>query len=295
MDELRAASTSVGATGAVMALYVAVWLLTGSLAALAELAHTLVDAVAVATTFLAVRASLKPPDAEHPYGHQKADTLGGFIGSIVVLIAASLIAYEAVERVISWTAFNPDPFAAGAVAAAVLIDVNRVRMLRKFRRSRALSADALHFTTDIFASLGVLMNFVAGLYLIESSPALFKAAGPLMDVVAAAAITAVFTTLSFKLLRASAIELLDYAPPEVVEDVRRLAGEVPGVAAVKDVKVRKAGRVYHGELTIRVPGGISIEEAHEIADAVEERVKAELGGVVVVHVEPAPGEKSEGN
>ncbi|MGC9118555.1 MAG: cation diffusion facilitator family transporter [Thermoproteus sp.] len=288
MDELGAAKTSVIATAAVMALYLSTWFFTGSVAAFSEFAHTLVDAIGVAATYFAIRTSRKPPDLEHPYGHYKADALGGLIGSIVVLIAAALVAFEGVEKLIKWEAYSPDLFAVFAVAGAIAIDVNRVRILKRFGHSKALSADALHFTTDIFASGGVLAVFLLGLVLERAAPAYFDLAAPAVDVAAAAAITAIFTSLSLKLLRSAAVELLDYSPPQLRDEVKALAQSVEGVVSVKDVKLRKAGSVYHGEATIEVRRGLSVEEAHEIADAVEDRLRRRLGGYVVVHVEPAP-------
>ncbi|MEZ0248169.1 MAG: cation diffusion facilitator family transporter [Thermoproteus sp.] len=287
MDELGAAKTSIAATALVISLYLFAWLATGSVAALSELAHTLVDAVGVTTTYFAVRVSRKPPDVEHPYGHHKADTLGGLFGSIVVLIAAALVAYEGVEKLLGWEAYSPDFFAALAVAGAIAVDVNRVRVLRRFKASKALSADSLHFTTDIYASASVLALFVVGLALERIAPSLFSLIAPAIDVIAAAAITTVFTLLSLRLLRSAALELLDYSPPQLREEVKSLAESVEGVVSVRDVRLRKAGSIYHGEATIEVDRGLTVEEAHEIADEVERRLRERLGGHVVVHVEPA--------
>lgn len=288
MDELYAAKTSIVATVSVMSLYLLTWILTGSVAAFSELAHTLVDAVGVTTTYFAVKASRKPPDPEHPYGHYKADTLGGLFGSIVVLIAAALVAYEGVEKLIRWEAYAPDAFAILAVVAAMAIDVSRVNVLKRFSSSKALSADALHFTTDVFASGSVLALFVFGVVLNWYAPSLFALLAPAVDVGIATVIAAVFAALSLKLLRSAALELLDYAPPRLREEAKALAGSVNGVVAVRDVKIRKAGPIYHGEATIEVKRGISVEEAHEIADEVERLLKSRLGGYVVVHVEPVP-------
>ncbi len=291
MDELGAAKTSIVATAAVMSLYLFTWLLTGSVAAFSELAHTLVDAVGVTTTYFAIKTSKKPPDLEHPYGHYKADTLGGLLGSIVVLIAAGLVAYEGVEKLLRWEAYTPDVFAIAAVVAAIIIDTSRVRILRRFSDSKALSADSLHFTTDIFASSSVLALFALGVVLTRVAPSLFALLAPAVDVAVAVAIAAVFASLSFKLLRSAALELLDYSPPRLREEAKAIAGSVDGVVAVKDVRIRKAGPVYHGEATIEVRRGLSVEEAHEIADEVERKLKAKLGGYVVVHVEPVASPK----
>lgn len=287
MDELGAARASIAATGIVILIYSAVWITTGSVAALSELAHVLVDVVGVATSYLAVRASLKPPDLEHPYGHQKADALGGLLGSIVVLVAAGLVAYEAVERLLAWETYTPDLGATAAVAGAIVVDVSRVRVLRRFKHSRALSADALHFATDAVASSAVLALFVAGLALEQWSAGLFREIGPLIDVAVAAGITAVFVRLSLRSARGAALELLDYSPPQLRDEAARLAKGVEGVVGVGDVKLRKAGPVYHGEVVIKVKRDITIEEAHKIADRVERRLERKFGGRFTVHVEPA--------
>lgn len=88
------------------------------------------------------------------------------------------------------------------------------------------------------------------------------------------------------LLRASVVELLDYAPPDIVERTKAKAGSVAGVQSVRAVKVRKSGSVYHADVTITVDENLTVKEAHEIADKVEKTLREVLGGEVTVHVEP---------
>jgi cation diffusion facilitator family transporter len=288
MDKLRAAFTSLLAGLAVTTLKLWAWTQSLSVAVLADAVHSAVDLLAVTITYLAVRASLKPPDQEHPYGHHKAEALGGVGGSLAVLASAVFVAYEAAMKVAHWEPYTPTLVGIVVMAVAIFIDFNRVLVLRRFRGiSKALEADALHFATDLASSSAILAALVAGALGLIYAPETFKRWGPALDVTLAAAITVYFVKLSLKLLKSSVIELLDYAPPHVVEETKKKAQSVSGVQAVKSVKVRKSGGIYHAELTITVDENLTVREAHEIADRVEKIIKEELGGDVSVHVEPS--------
>lgn len=287
MDKLRAALTSLLAGLAVTTLKLLAWTQSSSVAVLADAVHSAVDLLAVTITYFAVKASLKPPDEEHPYGHHKAEALGGVGGSLAVLASAAFIAYEAAMKMIHWEPYTPTLIGIAIMAAAIFIDLNRVVVLRRFKGvSRALEADAIHFASDLASSSAILVMLVAGAAASMYAPEAFVRWGPALDVALAAAITVYFVRLSLNLLKSSVSELLDYAPPDVVEKTRRRAQEIPGVRTVKAVKVRKSGSIYHAEVTITVDENLTIREAHEIADKVEKSIKEELGGDVSVHVEP---------
>ena len=287
MDKLRAALTSLLAGLAVATLKLLAWTQSFSVAVLADAVHSAVDLLAVTITYFAVKASLKPPDEEHPYGHHKAEALGGVGGSLAVLASAVFIAYEVAMKVAHWEPYAPTLIGIAIMAVAILIDFNRVVVLRRFKGvSRALEADALHFATDLASSSAILAMLVVGAVGSMYSPEAFMRWGPALDVALAAAITVYFMRLSLNLLRSSVLELLDYAPPDIVEKTRRRAQAVAGVRSVKAVKVRKSGGIYHAEVTITVDENLTVGEAHEIADKVEKSVKEELGGDVSVHVEP---------
>ncbi|MEM1598595.1 MAG: cation diffusion facilitator family transporter [Pyrobaculum sp.] len=295
MDKLRAALTSLLAGVLVTSLKLLAWLYSWSVAVLADALHSAVDLVAVAITYLAVRASLKPPDREHPYGHHKAETLGGIGGSLAVMASAALVAYEAVGKLLRSEAYEPNLVSILVVAVAIAVDFNRVLVLRRFKGvSRALEADALHFSTDLASSAAILLLLGAGAAVAAHDPSVFHQWGPYVDAAAAAAITAYFLKLSLALLKTSVVELLDYAPPEVVEKARNTARSITGVEAVRGVKVRKSGSIYHAEVTIAVDENLTVKEAHEIADKVETALRRELGGDVTVHVEPCKKDRPTG-
>jgi len=287
MDKLRAALTSLLAGIAVTALKLLAWTQSFSVAVLADAVHSAVDLLAVTITYLAVKTSLKPPDLEHPYGHHKAEALGGLGGSLAVLASAAFIAYETVMKIIHWEPYTPTFTSAAVLATAILIDFNRVVILRRFKGvSKALEADALHFATDLASSSAILTVLILGAIMSARAPEAFAKWGPAIDTALAAAITIYFIKLSLTLLKSSVLELLDYAPPDVVEKTKRKAQAVAGVHSVKSVRVRKSGGIYHAELTITVDENLTVREAHEIADEVEKSLRRELGGDVTVHVEP---------
>ncbi len=287
MDKLRAALTSLLAGLAVTTLKLLAWTQSFSVAVLADAVHSAVDLLAVTITYFAVKASLKPPDEEHPYGHHKAEALGGVGGSLAVLMSAAFIAYEAAMKLVRWEPYTPTLIGIAIIALAIVIDFNRVLVLRRFKGiSRALEADAIHFATELASSSAILAMLVVGTLGSIYAPEIFMRWGPALDVALAAAITVYFVRLSLNLLKSSVLELLDYAPPDVVEKTRRRVQAVAGVRSVKAVKVRKSGGIYHAEVTITVDENLTIKEAHEIADKVEKSVKEELGGDVSVHVEP---------
>lgn len=287
MDKLKAALTSLLAGIVVTTLKIAAWAQSISVAVLADAVHSAVDLLAVTVTYLAVRASLKPPDLEHPYGHHKAETLGGVGGSLAVMASAAFVAYEAVNKIVRWEPYIPTALSIAIVATAMFIDFNRVMVLRKFQGvSRALEADAIHFATDLASSAAIVALLIFGAAASAYAPHVLAQWGPPLDILAAAFITVYFIKLSWALLRSSVIELLDYAPPEVVARIRAMAGGVTGVRSVKSLKVRKSGSIYHADITITVDEHLTVKEAHEIADQVEKTLRKELGGEVTVHLEP---------
>jgi len=291
MDKIRAALTSFLASVAVSISKSIAWLLTFSLAVLTDVIHSAADAISVFLTYLAVKYSMKPPDLEHPYGHNKAETLGGLGGSIAVLLSIAIVVYEGFHKLANWEPYTPNLVAIGILAGAIAIDANRVAMLKKFAgASRALEADALHFSADLAFSSSILAMLIFGYVASLYDPRLFSVLGPLVDVGFAMAISIFFARLGLKLVKMNIAELLDYSPPDVVSHVRERARSVEGVEKVKNVKVRKAGNIYHAEITVEVPSNYTIEEAHRVADEIERSIKEVLKGEVVVHVEPARGD-----
>jgi len=289
-EKVRVASTSLLASILITTINAVSWILSGSLAILAEVMHALLDVLVTAITLVAVSVGSRPPDKEHPYGHGKAESIGAFLGSLLIVVTGLLVGYESAEKLISGLPFKPDPVVMVILIVAVLIDFNRYRILSKAAvrlRSRALEADSLHFKSDLAIASSVILMITFGLLMDNVNPVLFNKVAPIMDSAVAIAIVGYFMLISFNLMRIAIDELMDRLQEDLAENVARAVSAVPGVMSVRNIRARMVGSSPHVELTIGIPDHLSITEAHRIADDVEDAVRTSVGAsMVMVHVEP---------
>lgn len=288
-EKREAALSSVMAAVLLTVLKLAVGLLTGSLGILAEAAHSGLDLVAALVTFFAVRISDQPPDERHPYGHGKVENLSALVETILLLVTCVWIVYEAIQRLVFKSVeVDASLWAFGVMAISIVVDVSRSRILYRAARkhkSQALEADALHFSTDIWSSAVV----IGGLALVWLSQRLGPEWSWLSkgDAVAAVAVAFIVVYVSLRLGRRTVAALLDAAPPGLAEQIAVEAGRVSGVQGVGPVRVREAGPSTFVDLTINVDRSASLEEAHQVATSVDDRISSLVHrGDVVVHVDP---------
>lgn len=294
-EKRQAALSSVVAAVLLTGMKLVVGVLTGSLGILAEAVHSALDLVAALVTFFAVRISDRPPDQRHLYGYGKVENLSALAETLLLLITCVWIIYEAIERLFFKSVEVEASFWAFFVmAVSIVVDVTRSRILYAAARkhnSQALEADALHFSTDIWSSSVV----IAGLGLVWLGDRLPPEWAWLAkaDAVAALGVAMIVIWVSLQLGKRTILVLLDAAPPGLAEQVRQEAARVPGVQDVGEVRLRQAGAMVFVDLVVNVGRSASLEEAHQVATAVDERVSGLIQrGDVVVHVDPVrrPGE-----
>jgi len=174
------------------------------------------------------------------------------------------------------------------MATSIVVDITRSRILYAAARkhnSQALEADALHFSTDIWSSSVVIVGLALvwiGERLGPEWAWLAKA-----DAVAALGVALIVVYVSMQLGKRTVSALLDAAPPGLAEEISVEASRTPGVLSVGQVRVRPSGASLFVDLTVNVGRSASLEEAHEIATIVDDRVsKLIKRGDVVVHVDP---------
>jgi cation diffusion facilitator family transporter len=286
VEKNRVALTSVGAAVLLTGMKVTVGLSTGSLGILSEAAHSGIDLLAAVMTWWAVRASAKPPDDDHLYGHGKIENFSALFETGLLLATCVWIAYEAVRRLLLGIGHvEATPWAFGVMAISIVIDVSRSRALARVaraHRSQALEADALHFSTDVWSSTVVLLGLV-GVWLADYTGIGWLARA---DAVAALGVAAVAALVSLRLGRKSVEDLLDTAPVGLLERIAR-AALVPEVASVSQVRVRRSGPRTFADVILQVPRGVPVERAHEIAHAAEDAIRGAVQDVdVMVHTEP---------
>jgi cation diffusion facilitator family transporter len=279
----RIALTSVLAAAALVAIKLAVGLLSGSLGVLAEAIHSATDLAAALLTFFAVRVAVRPADSDHPYGHGKAEHLSA-LGESVILIGASLgIATESVVRLaghggtvdVRWHTF-------AVLGAVIAIDSTRSIVSHRGahrHESAALGANALHFTLDLIGSVAVLIGLV-----------LVQTGYPQADSIAALLVAGLALFSAGRLMRRSVHVLMDTAPAGPVESKTRAAiAALPENISLRRLRMREVGGRHFADIVVGLSGEANLAEGHAVASAIEAAVERELpGSDVVVHVEPDP-------
>jgi cation diffusion facilitator family transporter len=255
-------------------------IITGSLGILSEALHSGLDLIAAFITFLSVRVSDAPADDDHHYGHGKTENLSALIETILLFITCIWIIYEAIHRI--WTGnihIEVNRWSYIVIISSVIIDFWRSRALMKAARkhnSQALEADALHFSTDIWSSLVVLLG------LIVSNFGWYYA-----DVIAAMIVAVIVIHVCYRLGRRSIDVLLDKAPLDKVKQINEILRKIDGIQSFHDVKVRISGADVFVDLSINIDPQYTIEKGHQIADDIERIIKEEIPrSVIFVHIEP---------
>lgn len=274
----------------VLAIKIAAYLMTGSIALYSDALESTVNIATAFAALIAVRLAAKPADKNHPYGHQKAEYFSAVIEGVMITVAALLILREAWIGVLDPKPLNAPlaGLAVNAIASVInaiwcYILISRGRLLR----SPALQADGWHLLSDVVSSvgvtLGVLLAILTGWYILD----------PLL-----AALVAVNILISgWKILKSSMGGLMDEAvDDEILREIRRvIALEASGALQAHDIKTRQAGNLTFIDFHLVVPGTLTVNEAHDICDRIEDALEAEVKDVEVsIHVEPEEKAKREG-
>jgi len=279
---LKIAASSLAVSLAVLAIKYGAYLLTGSVALYSDALESIINVVTAVAAIVAIRSAARPADAEHPYGHHKAEYLSAVVVGAMILVAAVAILREAYGAVLA-----PKPIDApwiGLAVNTVATVINFVWssvLIRQGRRHRsaALVADGKHLLVDVVTSLGVLVGVV-----------LVVLTGiDVLDAAIAALVALHVLRSGWGVIRDSTSGLLDEsAPAEELTRIREVISLNTGDAIeTHDLRTRHAGRTTFIEFHLVVPGSMSVERSHEICDRLEAAVQTALeGAVVMIHVEP---------
>lgn len=275
---------------AVLAMKAAAWWLTGSAALYSDALESVVNVVASLIAFGALRLAAKPADANHPYGHEKAEFFSAVIeGGLIIVAAVSILQH-------AWVTWNDpvtlsEPWVALALTASSTgINGGWAALLSRVgqrERSAALTADAKHLWSDVVTSVGIL----AGLGVVLLTGLRW------LDPVLAVGTAAHVLWSGLGVVRSSVGGLMDEAPDSgTMTRIRRLVNmHAEGALEAHDLRTRHAGRLTYLEFHLVVPGAMRVDEAHEICDRVEAALKQEVAGLVVtIHVEPEGKAKHQG-
>lgn len=262
----------------ILAAKTAVGLATGSMAILADAAHSLTDAANNVIAWIVIRASGRPADREHPYGHQKFEMLAVFVLATLLAVVAVEIVIRAVTRetvAVATSAWGLT-LMLGVLAANIALTIWQ-RHWAKRLNSRILAADASHTLSDVLTTLVVITGW------------LLSANGyGWLDTLTAIGVAALILYLSFGLFREAVPVLVDAMAIEPERLIKAIQG-IDGVIDVPRVRSRWIGSERAVDVVITVAPELTTVEAHEIADRIEQRLKLHFEVAdTSVHVEPQP-------
>jgi cation diffusion facilitator family transporter len=278
-----AAAVSIVSNSLLIALKLAAAAITGSIAILSEAIHSSIDLIASVVAFISVRRADVPADVEHPYGHEKAESVAASVEGMLILVGAGIIVYESVRRLAGGAEVEDLGFGIAVIGFSALANAGVATFLRRQARrheSPALAGDAAHLGTDALTSVGVL----AGLALVELTGAVA------IDSAVAIVVAAVIVVAGVRILRRSAAALMDESPPP--EEMDRIEAAIERarpeeMVGYHKLRARIAPRRRHIDLHVQFRSGTSLERAHTLAHQLRDAIEAELGDAeVLIHVEP---------
>jgi ferrous-iron efflux pump FieF len=278
----RATYASVAVSAFLIVIKFIAWLATGSVAMLSSLVDSLLDLVASTVNLFAVRQALEPPDREHRFGHGKAEPLATLGQAAFLAGGAVLLVFEAVNGMVNPAPVDRANFGIAVIIVSLAVDgllVLYQRYVIARTGSMAIGADELHFRSDIVVNAGVLAALLLDRF----------ASLPILDPIFGSAIGLWIIYGSVRLLRLSLGQLMDHELPD--DDrvrIREIAEAASRPGAVHDLKTRAAGPTAFIQLHLELDGGMTLSAAHDIADAVEQRLReAYPHAEIIVHQEPA--------
>jgi len=278
-----AAALSIASNSVLIAIKLAAGAITGSIAIVTEAIHSLIDLVASVVAFVSVRKADLPADAEHPYGHQKVESLAAAIEGMLILVGAGIIFYEATHRLVVGASVDLLGVGIAVMGFSVLANLVVSAVLSRQARaheSAALEGDAAHLRADALTSAGVLV----GLLVVELTGIVA------FDSITALVVAAAIVVAGVRILRRSSGVLVDEALPAAEMDrieAAIAAARTPEVAGYHKLRARRAGARRHIDLHVQYRSGTSLERAHELAHAMRASIEAAVPGAeVLIHTEP---------
>jgi cation diffusion facilitator family transporter len=258
---------------------IAVGFVTGSISMIADGFHSTMDGASNVLGLVGLAIAGRPPDENHPYGHQKFETFATLGIGFLLLLAGWNVLTSAITRLVEGGA--PEVTVTSFVVMIVTITINWLVTRYESRqgellRSPILLADAAHTQSDIFVSVSVLAGLVA-----------VKLGWLWVDAVVALIIVAVIGRTGWQIIRSASQVLADSAVIDPAE-VEKIALSVEGVKSSHKIRSRGTGQTTYLDLHIQVDGEMELKEAHRLGHIVQARLEEALGVTdVVVHVEPA--------
>lgn len=263
-------------------------ILAGSAAMIADAFHSLSDFLTDIVVLVFVRVSSKPSDENHDYGHGKYETLATAIIGIALMVVGMMILYNGITK--TWAAVNgehlrsPGMLAFIAAVASILMKEWAFRFTNRVGKevqSQAVVANAWHHRSDAFSSVGTAFGIGGAIILGER--------WGVLDPLAAIIVSFFILKVAYNMIAQATKELLEASLPKDTEtEIVRLAAEENRVSEIHNLRTRRIGNNIAIEMHLRLPGNLSLYEAHEHARNIEKRLRERFGEQMYIglHLEP---------
>jgi len=277
-SKTAAASISIISNTSLVIMKFIAGILSGSVSVISEAIHSMMDLLAAVIAFFAVRISDNPADEEHPYGHGKFENVSGVIEALLIFIAAIWIIYEAIHKLLIKAPIENASLGIIVMTISAITNFFVSRHLYRVAKrtdSIALEADALHLKTDIYTSAGVavglILIWITGIRIIDPIVAILVALLILRE--------------SYELLNRAYKPLLDTSiSDKELKVIEKCIHE--SNYTYHDLKSRQSGRQRFIEFHLVMPGEVSLRDAHQKCDEIEDLIKSKISHInILIHVE----------
>ncbi len=278
----RATYASIATACVLIAVKLAAAVMTGSVSLLSTLLDSLLDAAASLLNLFAVMQALVPADREHRFGHGKAEALAGLGQAAFIAGSALFLFFEVIDRLTDPQPIERSGLAIGVLVFSIVVTLVLVRYQQWVVRrtnSLAIRSDSAHYFGDLMINGAVIVAVLL------TSQLGWLYADPLI----AAGVGAYILYMAWGIAKNALDMLMDRELPDADrERIKAIARQDPRVLSIHDLKTRAAGRQYFIQIHLEMDGSMSLDQAHEVSDAVEARLlEAFPEAEVMIHQDPA--------
>lgn len=288
MDEIRqkggkkAVLIAITANCIMTVLNIAVGMLSGSYALVSEGAHTFSDVTTSLIAYLGFYTGQKPADAEHPFGHGRAEAISGLIIVIFLVVIAWEIMRGAVTNILNPSLIRvPDVYAAIMAVVGIFVNLfvsNRIIQIGREINSPAIVADGKHQRTDIFSSIAILVGVIV------SNMGL-----PILDPIVGFVIGILILKTAGEILIENVNNIMGKLPSnEIIDDIKSIAESTPNVQNAHNIKVDYLGAYATVILHVELDGNMILKDSHKIAHEVENKIVDEMPEIKYALVHTCP-------
>lgn len=278
----KVAILSIVSNTILIVLKIIAGILSGSVSIISEAIHSGMDLLASLVAFFSVRASSKPADEDHPYGHGKIENISGIIEGILILIASAMIIFESIRKIINPVSIENELI--GSIVMFISGFVNflvsqKLYKVAKEEDSMALEADALHLKTDVYTSIGVgvaiLLIKITKIHVFDS--------------IIAIAVAILIIKEAYELIKNGFDEIIDRRLSDEEENEIRQVIEKhkEEFENYHKLKTRKSGNTKHADFHITVKSDMTVKEAHDIIGNIKKDMNDKFKSIrITIHVDP---------